>query len=225
LKAKKGPKAARPYHHGDLKNALLKAALVHIAKHGARTLSLREVARATGVSHASTYRHFQSKESVLATIAEQGFRMLSSSMLRAAEHYSGEPLEMLQATGVAYVEFGVAYPNHLQIMFGDAIRRRNDYPALVEASNAAYKVLLSVVREGIRMHRMTSENEHVVASAAWAIVHGMAVLMAAGHLGPQPSRGSDLKSLPADVIGLLRSGLEMATVRKSSPRQSHTPAG
>jgi AcrR family transcriptional regulator len=219
LKAKQAAKTARPYHHGDLKNALLEAALVHIAKHGVRTLSLREVARATGVSHASTYRHFANKESVLATIAEQGFRMLSHNMLRAAERYSGDPLDMLQATGVAYVEFGVAYPNHLQIMFGDAIRRRNDYPALLEASNEAYKVLLSVVREGISMGRMTSENEHTVASAAWAIVHGMAVLIAAGHLGPQPSRRSGLKSLPAEVIGLLRSGLEMRLLRKRNPRK------
>jgi len=144
VKTKTGRPARRDYHHGNLKNVLIDAAISQIATHGARALSLRELARSIGVSHASTYRHFPNKESVLATIAEQGFEELTRAMEAAARPHAGDPLEMLQATGVAYVDFGVSYPHHLQIMFGDAITCHEDYPTLVEASKKAYEVLVSV---------------------------------------------------------------------------------
>src|SRR3984957_14541716 len=129
----------RAYHHGDLKNALVVAALELIATKGARTLSLREVPRATGVSHASTYRHFPNKESVLAAIAEQGFRELTQQMRRAALQARNGPRESLQRVGLAYVAFGLAHPHHLQIMFGGLIRSHADYPSLLEASSAAFE--------------------------------------------------------------------------------------
>src|SRR5271165_6569784 len=84
MKTKTGKPAGRDYHHGNLKNVLIEAAIAQIATHGARALSLRELSRAIGVSHASTYRHFPNKESVLATIAEQGFDELTSVMEAAA---------------------------------------------------------------------------------------------------------------------------------------------
>ena len=133
----------RAYHHGDLKNALVVAALELIATKGARALSLREVARATGVSHASTYRHFPNKESVLATIAEQGFRELTQRMRDAALQSPSGPLQSLHLVGLAYVAFGVAHPHHLQIMFGDLITSHAAYPSLLEASSAAFEILES----------------------------------------------------------------------------------
>src|SRR5262245_45231593 len=107
----------RAYHHGDLRKVLIETALAHIARDGARALSLREVARSAGVSHTASYRHFPAKESLLAAIAEQGFRRLSDAM-RAAIVGHADPATALQASGIAYVEFGVHYPEHLQVMFG-----------------------------------------------------------------------------------------------------------
>src|SRR5882724_2288864 len=134
------------YHHGDLKNALIEAALAHIAREGARALSLREVARGAGVSHTASYRHFRNKESLLAAIAEQGFRRLSAMMRVAIQQHSGDPLAMLRASGVAYVEFGVHNPDHLQIMFSGLIGRHDDYPELKSAGQEAYELLASSVR-------------------------------------------------------------------------------
>src|ERR1700738_4623556 len=105
------------YHHGDLKNALIDAAMAHIARDGARALSLRQVARSAGVSHTASYRHFRSKESLLAAIAEQGFHRLSDMMRVAIQQHSDDPLAMLRASGVAYVEFCVCYPDHPHITF------------------------------------------------------------------------------------------------------------
>ena len=220
MKMKTGRPAGRDYHHGNLKNALIEAAISQIANHGARALSLRELSRSIGVSHASTYRHFPNKESVLATIAEQGFEKLTRAMEAAARPHAGDPLEMLQATGVAYVEFGVTYPHHLQVMFGDLITHHENYPALFESSKKAYEVLVSVVREGQQTGRIGAQNERLVTLAAWAQVHGLAMLIASGQIRPEGAERIEHKSLAASVIALLRDGL---SVKAAGGRKRATP--
>jgi hypothetical protein len=113
----------------------------------------------------------------------------------------------LQATGVAYVEFGVAYPHHLQIMFGDLIPDHESYPALVESSKKAYEVLVSVVREGQQTGRIRAQDERLVALAAWSQVHGLAMLIASGQIRAEGAEPIEYKSLAASVIALLRDGL------------------
>jgi AcrR family transcriptional regulator len=197
----------RAYHHGDLKNALLTAAIELIAVSGARALSLREVARATGVSHASTYRHFPNKESVLAAIAEQGFRELTRQMDRAALLPPRAPLQSLHRVGMAYVAFGRAHPHHLQIMFGDLITSHETYPSLLEASGAAFEVLLSTVRAGQKAGVIRGSDEHLVSFAAWSQVHGLALLMGSGHIpvdGPGKLQSDKISDA---VLNLLQTGL------------------
>lgn len=221
MKTKTGKPAGRDYHHGNLRNVLIEAAIAQIATHGARALSLRELSRSIGVSHASTYRHFPSKESVLATIAEQGFETLTRAMEAAARPHSRDPLEMLQATGIAYVEFGVSHPHHLQVMFGDLINHHENYPALVESSKTAYEVLGSIVREGQRTGRIGGQNERLVTLAAWAQVHGLAMLIASGQVRPEGAERIDYKSQAASVIALLRDGLSVKAItgRKGTPKK------
>jgi AcrR family transcriptional regulator len=200
----------RAYHHGDLKNALLVAALELIAAKGARTLSLREVARATGVSHASTYRHFPNKESVLAAIAEQGFRELTQQMRSAALQSPSAPLQSLHRVGVAYVAFGVAHPHHLQIMFGDLIASHAAYPSLLEASSAAFEVLASSVRAGQKAGLIRESDERLVSLAAWSQVHGLALLIASGQIPPQGTAALQPETLADNVLNLLQTGLAAA---------------
>jgi AcrR family transcriptional regulator len=221
MKTKTGKPAGRDYHHGNLRNVLIEAAISQIATDGARALSLRELSRSIGVSHASTYRHFPSKESVLATIAEQGFEKLTRAMEAAARPHMGDPLEMLQATGIAYVDFGVSHPHHLQVMFGDLITHHENYPALVESSKKAYEVLVSVVREGQQSGRIGGQNERLVTLAAWAQVHGLAMLIASGQIRPEGAERVDYKSLAASVIALLRDGLSVKAIvgRKGAPKK------
>ena len=202
----------RAYHHGDLKNALVVAALELIATKGARALSLREVARATGVSHASTYRHFPNKESVLATIAEQGFRELTQRMRNAALQSPSDPLESLHRVGLAYVAFGVAHPHHLQIMFGDLITNHAAYPSLLEASSAAFEILASCVRAGQKAGLVRESEERLVSLAAWSQVHGLALLIASGQIAPKGSAPLQPDKLADAVLNLLQTGL-------AAPRQ------
>jgi AcrR family transcriptional regulator len=199
----------RAYHHGDLKNALIETALTQIARDGAPSLSLREVARSAGVSHTASYRHFPSKESLLAAIAEQGFRRLGDAM-RAAVGGHADPAAALQASGVAYVEFGVHYPDHLQVMFGGLIARAEDYPALTAASKEAYDLLAGIVREGLRVGRLRGSDERSVALAAWAMVHGLAVLIAGGQIRADGGQLPASRELALAVTALLHEGIATA---------------
>ena len=88
------------YHHGDLRQALIDGAIALIAEQDISSLSLREVARRVGVSHAAPYRHFADKEALLAAVAEEGFIRLTASMRQQQQMVFDDPLQRLQATGV-----------------------------------------------------------------------------------------------------------------------------
>ena len=210
----------RTYHHGDLKNALIEAALAHIARDGARALSLREVARSAGVSHTASYRHFRSKESLLAAIAEQGFHRLSDMMRVAIQQHSNDPPAMLRASGVAYVEFGVRYPDHLQIMFSGLIGRHDDYPELKTAGQEAYELLASSVRAAMQAGLVRGPSEDIVSLTAWALVHGLALLIAGGQVDRDSKESFSAADLAFQVTGLLQQGIAMVPTRgarKSTP--------
>jgi AcrR family transcriptional regulator len=201
--------AARPrgYHHGDLRNALLEAALAQIAVQGAGALSLREVARRAGVSHTASYRHFPSKESLLAAIAEQGFLMLGDAIGTAVQAHPDDPLAALQASGVAYVEFGVQYPHHLQVMFGGLIGRQADHPGLQQAAEGTYERLREAVRNAQRSGDVRGGDDRVIALASWAQVHGLALLIAGGQIADDAGNPPPARHLAIEVIRLLQAGL------------------
>jgi AcrR family transcriptional regulator len=208
----KSAQPRRAYHHGDLKNALLATALEQIARNGVRTLSLRDVARRTGVSHTASYRHFPSKESLLAAIAEQGFRRLSDSMRTAMLPHADDPVAALKASGVAYVEFGVSFPDHLRIMFGFQFAHE-EYPGLAEVSREAYGLLISIVREGLRSGGLRGSDERSVTLAAWSIVHGLAQLIAGGQLHAKDRQLPAPRDLALAVTTLLHEGIAAAPAR------------
>src|SRR4029079_8364193 len=108
---KRAPARRKPYHHGDLRRTLLDAALALVASQGVGALSLRELARKAGVSHAAPYRHFESREALLAALATEGFLGLGAEMMQTA---AGEPNPLLRfrALGVAYVIYAVRHPGH-----------------------------------------------------------------------------------------------------------------
>jgi AcrR family transcriptional regulator len=211
------PKSA--YHHGDLKNTLIDVALEHIARMGARALSLREVARSAGVSHTAAYRHFVNKESLLVAIAEQGFRLLSDALSAAIQADADDPAAALQASGVAYVEFGVRHPEHLQIMFGGLIACPQDYPTLLAASKEAYELLAATVSEGLRQGRLRGAEARMVALTSWALVHGLTQLIAGGQLRSNSGQNLSAREVALAATTLLQQGIG-APAKAPSPRRS-----
>ncbi|MCW3838798.1 TetR/AcrR family transcriptional regulator [Micromonospora yasonensis] len=158
----------RGYHHGDLRRALLEAAVQAIGESGPAALSLRDLARRAGVSHAAPAHHFGDKAGLLTALAVEGFDLLAAALDRA----DGD----LLAAGVAYVRFAVGHRAHFEVMFSPGLYHGDD-PAVLAARSRAWAPL----RSGIAALPGGSERD---ALAAWSIVHGFATLWLAGALPP-----------------------------------------
>lgn len=171
------------YHHGDLRQALINAALELLTEQDVRSLSLREVARRAGVSHTAPYRHFADKDALLATVAEEGFGMLTHSLEVAAQQATDDPLQQLEAIGVAYVDFALEHPSHYQMMFGNyEANLEETTTSLADAAQQSFMVLVNVIVAGQEAGVLRTEEPTQLAQAAWALVHGLAMLIIDGQL-------------------------------------------
>src|SRR2546428_10887865 len=125
----------RPYHHGNLRQALIDAALELIEERGVPALTLREVARRVGVTHAAPQRHFAGRAALVAAVAEQGFRGLGAHVA-AVRASARTPAQQLRALGVAYVEYALAHPAHLRVMFSPEVADKSRHPQLAPPAQA-----------------------------------------------------------------------------------------
>jgi AcrR family transcriptional regulator len=173
--------AAQPYHHGDLRNALLQASEQLLAEQGAASLSLRAVAKYAGVSHAAPYRHFRDKAALLRALAQSGFERLTDAIETAAGNASQNPELKLVEAGVAYVRHAVQRPALTQLMFGGSVMAEDDVP-YQQASAAAFEALLTIIQEGVTAGAFRARDPRELALVAWTSMHGMAMLMMAGLL-------------------------------------------
>lgn len=171
---------ARPYHHGDLRVALLAQAEATLERTGVTGLSLRELARDVGVSHGAPRRHFADKEALLAALAEEGFERLGSALAAAAAS-GGAFADRLLATAHAYVGFATSHPALLELMF-TAKHGPAATPRLVEASQATFESLLELMVDGQRAGEVAAGDPEQVGAAVFAAVHGIAALASAGML-------------------------------------------
>ena len=193
----------KPYHHGNLRKALLESALRLIAEVGPAGFTLRELARRTGVSHNAPYRHFRDRGDVMAAIAAEGFRELTQAMLRASKDGS-DPGERLKRAGLAYITFALRRPDHFSVMFDAPMSVQTNYPDSAEAAGEAFQTLLSLVKSCQDEGRFLSGDANEFALLAWSMVHGIAKLAITGRL-PYRSKAGILrfaefvvnKSLPA----------------------------
>lgn len=168
----------KPYHHGDLRAALIEEGMRLIAERDAESFSLREVARNTGVSATSVYRHFPDKEALMTALAHEGLAQLGEAQRSAAEQ-AGGGLESFAATGRTYVRFALANPALFRLIFAspalegtqlDLSDETNPMTFLRRNAAAASNAPLDDPATSIRVTR------------AWALVHGLAMLMLDGQL-------------------------------------------
>jgi AcrR family transcriptional regulator len=194
----------RPYHHGNLRAALVDAALELVEREGAEALTLRAVARAAGVSPAAPYRHFTDKRALLAAVAEEGFRLLASA-LRGAGDAGADPRARFRARGLAYVGFATRHPSHFRVMFGRELADRSGYPGLRDAAQAAFDALVDGVRDAQKAGAMREGDPRELGLTAWAAMHGLAMLFLDGRL--QSLYGHPVEELVATVGRNLYRGL------------------
>ena len=162
---------SRPYHHGNLRPALISAAIGEIGESGPAAMSLRAVARRAGVTHAAATYHFGDRAGLLTAVAAEGYRLLAEA-LRGAQETRGSFLEV----GVAYVRFAVTHRAHFEVMYRPELYHRDD--AELGRARAAAATLLYGTGE-ITRERMA------YGVAAWSIVHGLATLWLNGNLPAQ----------------------------------------
>lgn len=173
---------ARKYHHGNLRRALLDAALGLVEEEGAGGLTLRAAARQAGVSQAAPYRHFASKQALLAAVAEEGFRAMGQAMRAASAAEADDPLARFRALGLAYVDFATTHPAHFRVMFGRAVADRSAYPSLREAAGETFGLLVSAIVDCQQAGLVRSGDPAELALAAWSATHGLAFLWVDGQL-------------------------------------------
>ena len=194
------------YHHGDLRPALLEAALRTIQREGVQAVTLRAVGDDLGVSRTALYRHFADKSALLAAVAQEGFRMLRLTLTEAWER-AGRGRPGFEAMGEAYVRFALGNRSHYRVMFGGALDRRAPDPGLAREGGAAFQVLVDALVEQQQQGLVRPDDPLQLARFIWAIVHGIAMLAIDGQL-PQPD--ADANVLARYAIERVRTGIAAA---------------
>jgi AcrR family transcriptional regulator len=182
----------RPYHHGNLRTALLAQAERTVREHGAQDLSLRGLAREVGVSHAAPRRHFPDRQALLDALAEAGFQRLGAE-LRGALDGAGEDFQTrLRATAAAYIRFATRDAALLELMF--AVKRQEQSGALHEAADRAFSVMLELIGQGQDDGVLAPGQPERVGLVLFATIQGIAALVTGGIVAEQ------LDELVADAI-------------------------
>jgi AcrR family transcriptional regulator len=186
----------RTYHHGNLRRALLDAALELFIQRGAFDFTLRELAREAGVTHNAPYRHFAGKSELLSALRDEGFAALASACRDALAGTAGArqrrgppPAPELRARvrvlGEAYVRFAIAHPHHFRLMLHNPLGADPAPTARGEAFVMLHDAIDEARRAGVVRDDLSTRE---IALAAWALVHGLASLLVEGHVAADEAR-------------------------------------
>jgi AcrR family transcriptional regulator len=192
----------RPYHHGNLRRALLDEALATIRAEGVEGLTLREIGARVGVSRSALYRHFVDKRALLSAVAIEGFRALRQQLVAAWEE-GGRGDQAFHAMGAAYVRFAVANPAHYRVMFGGFVDPDARDPELSAEAHGAFQSLVDALASLQRDAVFRRDDTVQMANYVWALVHGLAMLGIDGQLR-QPD---EIEQLMSYAFERLRTGI------------------
>lgn len=182
-KSKRVVRAPRPYHHGNLRTALIDAGLDMLSSSPGADLSLRELARRVAVSSTAVYRHFATKEDFRAAVSAEGYRRLAAAGATARAKRT-DPVEAIRATGYAYIQFARDNPALFKMMF----ERVDPAYRTDERSAAAVDALSSIYVDMARALNLDVDDPRIALGAihAWSHVHGLSVLILEGKLDQGP---------------------------------------
>ncbi len=183
----------RPYHHGNLRTALLAQAERTVRERGVHALSLRELARDAGVSHGAPRRHFPDRQALLDALAEAGFARLGAELRSAVDGAGGAFEPRLQATAAAYVRFATRDAALLELMF--AGKHRAGAGTLQESAERAFAVLLELIEQGQAEGALEPGEPERVGMVLFATIQGIAALVTGGMV-----QAEQVDGLVADAI-------------------------
>ena len=174
----------RPYHHGDLRRAVIETAMAMLHEDKGWQFTLREVARRAGVSHAAPYKHFPDKAALLAEMALIGFDRLREAATAAKPRRQNSLRYEFFAVARAYVRFGTSNPALYRLMFSEEAGKTVDVH-LSERALAAFGVLIEMLERGQAAGVLRRRDLRGQAAACWALLHGITMLTIDGLLLPE----------------------------------------
>lgn len=205
LPRKPKPKDDADYHHGDLRKALVAGALRAIERDGVSELSLRALARSLRVSPRAPYRHFATKEQLLAAVAVEGYRMARSfTIARLAG--ATNPLGRLRIAVEAYILFAVEHPAAFRVMYAPYAMVEEHAPDLLQARAQGHGEMMGLIVRAQDSGTLRAGDPMLIALALWSTMHGLAVLLVEGQLG-RFDRPVEAAKLAKVVAGLVFEGL------------------
>jgi AcrR family transcriptional regulator len=220
---KESRRAERGYHHGNLKEALLQAALGLIAEKGAAGFTFADAARMAGVSPAAPYRHFRDRDELLSSIAQRGFEMFESALNAAWDNGRPDTVTAFERVGKAYLKFAREEPAFYSAMFESGLPV-DITPALQAAGERAFGIIRAAAERlaALAPPGATRPPALMMALHIWSMSHGVASLFARGDAARRklPMSAEDL--LEAEVLIYLR-GLGFPIDRRK-PADDHKPA-
>jgi AcrR family transcriptional regulator len=205
-----------PYHHGNLRQALLDAGLELVTKKGISGFTLREVARCAGVSHNAPYAHFRDRADLVAALAAQGLRGLRDALAEARDRTTGNAIDRLRSTGVAYVRFAIQNPAAFRLIMRPELRqtppKTGDGQEVDRLAEETLGVLSGVLHEAAERGEISPDGLEDNILVCWSAVHGLAVLVLDQMLQQAQGQEVDAIALAERLTDLIARGLLLAGV-------------
>lgn len=194
------------YHHGDLRKALIEAALELVEEEGAREVSLREAARRVGVSPGAPYRHFKSRQELMVAVAVEANARFARLAELELEQAGPGPLEAFRAQGMASIRLAAAHPNLFRLMNSKGYIEGLG-PEAVEAHRGALAGILSLLEEAQREGLLGAIKPEIGMLAGQALAYGLSRMLIDGHLSLFGYAEDEVVELMAQVAEVLGDGL------------------
>lgn len=203
------------YHHGDLRSALLAAALEVLSEIGPQGLTIREVARRAGVSHAAPYRHFADKNELILAVVEQGFELMQATTEHEKSMAESDPVNQFAATGLGYVNFALQHPAYYRVMFSGDLLSSTGHETLKHTSEDALQDMVNQIKQAQAMDVVREGDAVMQALTIWSTIHGYVSLVNDNRIGHLVDLEGSSDAVRDAVLALLFQGLGTAEIRNS----------
>ena len=218
--ASKRSSAPKPYHHGDLRQSLIDAALWLAERGGPGNVSMREAARRAGVSPGAPFRHFESRDALMTAVAEEAQRRFRVEIERAlAEVPATNPLGRLRGFGLAYLRWAMRNPAHFEIISTGRYFNHGDAAALTRDNAELIGMTERLVAEALAGGQLRSVDPDVVQIAGRALVYGFARMNIDGHFPRWGVADDEIERTAQAVLDLFIDGIAKPSQAKRTARK------
>ncbi|MEH6567700.1 MAG: TetR/AcrR family transcriptional regulator [Halioglobus sp.] len=195
------------YHHGDLRAALLEAALDIITERGPQKLTIREVARKAGVSHTAPYRHFANKDDLIVAVVKQGFELMSQTMLDKKTAAEADPISQFAASGTAYVDFALQHPAYYRVMYSGDLLTSTGQHTLQHTSAETFAELVSDVKTCQELGIIRTGNPTLQALSLLCTIHGFVTMVIDNRVSSLLGEGYPVDAIRDVILTTIFEGL------------------